>query len=457
MKLLKYLSICAALAFSSMAYAAFDTSVPFIVVQSVRGTYYFLQEGVYYATTSPNASVTAEAVGGIRPNFSASGGGSGSGTVADGANVALGSTTDAATTPGGAGTMSGKTRLITSQLDDAVNAITATNTQLPPATGTQTIANSMSVTPATSSVFTTNEVDSSALSGVGTCTSSCNSTTLLSGTTDGYSSITFQLTAAGTGTLTFQCSDDNFVATAITCDGVLLTAISSGNSTVTTAAAVGMWRFPVQSRYFRIQFTAYTSGTFTGVGYLRKTPFSTVTPSVHLGSTPTIAGGQQAESAARNGNALSVGCKARLTTHASAIADLDAVDCTGTADGALVTKPFSMESFDWNYAAASGGIANTTTAVTIKAAGASGIKNYLTAIDLMCEALTNATEVAIRDGAGGTVLWRTKVGTGGLLGGRHIYFPNPLVGTAATLMEVLTITASGAGACYFNASGYVAP
>ena len=74
----------------------------------------------------------------------------------------------------------------------------------------------------------------------------------------------------------------------------------------------------------------------------------------------------------------------------------------------------------------------------------------------MSEALTNATELAIRDGANGTVLWRTKIGTGGLPLA-NIKFDDPLRGTANTLLEVVTLTASGAGAVYFNAQGYIAP
>lgn len=111
---------------------------------------------------------------------------------------------------------------------------------------------------------------------------------------------------------------------------------------------------------------------------------------------------------------------------------------------------------DWSYSAAASGIVNTTTAVTFKAAGATGLRNYITSIDIMAEALTNATELCIRDGAAGTVLWRTKIGTGGLVNGRNIVFDTPLRGTAATLLEVITLTASGAGAVYFNAQGFTA-
>lgn len=128
----------------------------------------------------------------------------------------------------------------------------------------------------------------------------------------------------------------------------------------------------------------------------------------------------------------------------------------GTLIGVPVTKPYSIPEGEWSYGAAASGIVNTTTAVTIKTAAGAGIRNYITSIQVMSETLTNATELAIRDGAAGTVIWRTKIPTGGLPT-TTIAFPSPLKGTANTLLEVVTLTASGAGAVYFNAQGYAAP
>lgn len=107
----------------------------------------------------------------------------------------------------------------------------------------------------------------------------------------------------------------------------------------------------------------------------------------------------------------------------------------------------------WSYAAASGGIDNTTTAVTIKAA-TTGARNYITDIQVSHATLGAATELAIRDGAGGTVLWRMTLGT---VANENISvsFKTPIVGTAATLLEVVTLTAV-TGDVLFNAQGYSA-
>jgi hypothetical protein len=111
----------------------------------------------------------------------------------------------------------------------------------------------------------------------------------------------------------------------------------------------------------------------------------------------------------------------------------------------------------WQYAAATTGIVNTTTAVTIKAAAGAGNRNYISSIQLSSDALGAATEVAVRDGAGGTVLWRSKIATTGLLGGQSIPLASPIKGSANTLLEVVTLTASVTGGVFFNAQGFVAP
>lgn len=123
--------------------------------------------------------------------------------------------------------------------------------------------------------------------------------------------------------------------------------------------------------------------------------------------------------------------------------------------GQQIIKEYSAAGADWQYAAAAAGILNTTTAVTMKTAGGAGIRNYLTLLDLTWETLGAATELVVRDGASGTVIYRTKIGT--VAGSKTIQFLTPLRGTAATLMEIATLTASVTGAVYVNAQGYTGP
>jgi len=127
----------------------------------------------------------------------------------------------------------------------------------------------------------------------------------------------------------------------------------------------------------------------------------------------------------------------------------------GDTSGLLV-QHYALTGSRWSYAAAAGGITNTTTAVTIAAAAGAGLRNYLTGMQIFADTLGTATEIAIRDGAAGTVLWRGKIGTGGSFVGAEIKFTCPLKGTANTLMEFVTLTASGTGSVYVNAQGYTA-
>lgn len=105
----------------------------------------------------------------------------------------------------------------------------------------------------------------------------------------------------------------------------------------------------------------------------------------------------------------------------------------------------------WNYAAAASGIANTTTAVTIKAAVAA-VRNCITSFSLQSATLGAATEFAIRDGAAGAVLFRTQLQTTAMPL-HSVKLGTPLCGTVNTLLEVVTLTAA-TGGVYFNAQGF---
>lgn len=125
----------------------------------------------------------------------------------------------------------------------------------------------------------------------------------------------------------------------------------------------------------------------------------------------------------------------------------------GDANG-LVVQP-GLSATSWAYAAATGGIVNTTTAVTIKAAAGAGVRNFVCSISIAHDVLGAATEVALRDGASGTVMWRGKLqtpATDSSLGAGDITFSPCLKGTANTLTEFVTLTAV-TGGVFVNAVG----
>ena len=124
----------------------------------------------------------------------------------------------------------------------------------------------------------------------------------------------------------------------------------------------------------------------------------------------------------------------------------------GDANG-LVVQP-ALSATYWAFAGATGGIVNTTTAVTLKAAAGASVRNYICTLNVGHDALGAATELAVRDGAAGTVIFRMKLQTAANEGASEITFAPCLKGTANTLMEVVTLTATVTGGVFVNASGY---
>ena len=259
-----------------------------------------------------------------------------------------------------------------------------------------------------------------------------------------------QVVNAGTScTVTYEGSNDQSTWTPVV--GLLAnpnTATSPSSAMANTLSTTAItYQFPKRYKYFRARVQVYGSGTVS-VSYCLSAS------EVH----PVVAAsiwGQVPEGSTFSGNPVTIGVEARTSSKTS-VSNGQLVRPIGTTDGRMVVRPHSVPELEWSYVAAAGGILNTTTAVTLKTAAGAPYRNYLTSIQVQAEVLANATELAVRDGAGGTVLWRIKIPTTGL-DLKQIDFADPLKSTSATLLEVVTLTASGTGAVYFNAQGYVAP
>ena len=286
-----------------------------------------------------------------------------------------------------------------------------------------------------------------------------------------YRSAMVQVVSTGTGgTYIFEGSNDNVnFQTIPVYNQLILTGTPITAAITATASQIG-YVFAVNFRYIRLRIaTTITGGSIRAFSKFMRTPFSpainqiaqntagnlnttTTIASGTVTSVTTLANGQTAHSAASTGSPVRVGGRVNTALDTTLVQG-DAADLFQTSAGQVIQKPFGSAENDWQYAAAASGIVNTTTAVTIKAAGAASIRNFITGITIMAEALGAATELVIRDGAAGTVIFRTKIPATGLPT-TNIKFPTPLKGTAATLLEVATLTASVTGAVYFNAQGY---
>lgn len=269
----------------------------------------------------------------------------------------------------------------------------------------------------------------------------------------GYESISVQVTSAGTTcTLVYEFSEDQTTWTAaeLTVPG----AIAAGSTVASSSTAVGLFQFARLSRYFRVRCSVYGSGTVTVSGSLSKAPINRMVSARVLNSGFTSTG-VVAHDTAISGNPVRIGARGLSASYAT-VATGDTTDLITTLDGRLIINPLAIPENTWNYAAATGGISNTTTAVTVQAAHAT-LRNYITGIDISRDTLGAATEFVIRDGAGGTVLWRMKLGTTVITEGFSKTFSPPLRGTAATLTEIATLTASVTGGVFANLQGFVAP
>lgn len=133
------------------------------------------------------------------------------------------------------------------------------------------------------------------------------------------------------------------------------------------------------------------------------------------------------------------------------------VPATGNAVGAIgggggASAESAINS--WTYAAASGGITDTSD-VTLAAAPGAGMVNYLTDLQLANSDASVGTEVVIKSGS--TVLWRTFMPAGrpaALTGIPPIsfHFSRPLRAETNTALTAAAVTTSAE--VYINAQGF---
>lgn len=157
--------------------------------------------------------------------------------------------------------------------------------------------------------------------------------------------------------------------------------------------------------------------------------------------------GDAAHDAAIAGNPLRVAGRA-MSADYTAVATGDTADVLATLLGKLVTLPYALPGASWSYASPAA-VADTADDEA-KAAGAAGVRHYITSAQIFNADDSVGTEVVIKDGA--TVLFRGWCEQTG--GGVSAKFDPPLRGTAATVVNVANITNSAE--TYFNLQGFSA-
>lgn len=197
-------------------------------------------------------------------------------------------------------------------------------------------------------------------------------------------------------------------------------------------------------RYLRTITTAYTSGPVVCVILLRSTAISsTGATNVTLTSNAVTAVGTVA-AAGSPGNLLQVGYE--TVTAAAAALTASKVYPPGLSSASQVLiKPFCSVEQDWM---ANGVITSSTSAVALSAAGASGIRNYCTGVQLTNSSST-ATGIEILDGS--TVIWQGWL-PASMNQPMVVPFQTPLHGTAATAMNIQATVS--VASVYYSAQGY---
>lgn len=278
------------------------------------------------------------------------------------------------------------------------------------------------------------EPDGLAVSGTATSAGVLFTTSMI-----GYESITVQVTSAGSScTVTYETSEDgvNWQTTS----GLTVSNVGASANTSTSTTTV-ILQFSRKASNFRARVSTYGSGTVSVVGTLSKVPIAQF-GIIYVGGGSSAEGGGSA-------NPIAIGLEGRTSSKTS-VANASAVRPIATVDGRQITRLNSIPENEWQYAAASGGITNTSDVVLQAAAGA-GIKNYLTGLTL-ANASATATEVVVKDG-GSTVIWRMYLAANAPI--QNIKFITPLQSTANTALNVACITTGTQ--TYISAQGYKAP
>ena len=257
--------------------------------------------------------------------------------------------------------------------------------------------------------------------------------------TTGYNSIVVQLTGTWAGTQAFEVSNDGTTWSVV--GGWL---VAGAASPVNSPTANGHWVCPCAGRFFRVRFSAYTSGVAVVNLVLKNSPafFPASTPSVNISQIG--AGAIVAEDTASTANPLIVGGVVRTALPAATVVAGDAVRSTFSRSGQLVFKQFAPGDLDF--------IVNTTvttaTQTAIRAAQGANICQNVTQITYQN---TNATATTLTIQDASATLIAISVPASMTLA-QQLTFPTPLRGSANA---ALNYTAGTTGAnVLLNVTGF---
>jgi hypothetical protein len=252
--------------------------------------------------------------------------------------------------------------------------------------------------------------------------------------TTGYNSVVVQLAGTWAGTQTFEVSNDGTSWNA--CAGW---SVTGGATPVTSATANGHWILPCLGRFFRVRFSAYTSGIAAVNLVLKNQPafFPANSPSIAANSSVNVsqvgAGAIVAEDTASTANPIIVGGVARTALPAATVAAGDAVRATMTLSGQIVTKQNASADLDFYVNT----IATGNLQSLLRAAQGAAVRQNVTQITYQNTAATAST-FTLQDAS--TTLVTISV-PASMTEPRQLIFPTPLRGSNNVALNFVNGTA----------------
>ena len=322
----------------------------------------------------------------------------------------------------------------------ASTALVATNTARIPGQGLAGPANSLPVVFCSDVALTgpaAQTTGNNILTGDGSATScdQYNGVLLQIQTTVGVSggAVTFEQSADGTNWAALQVLD-------------VATQNANPVTTLTLAAStVRLFGASLFCRFLRVRIsTTVVGGSIQGMAVFSQNSPMPLTRNVQQATASqlnaTVVGsgnftvvGPGAHSAASSGNPVRVAGRVNTAVDTTLVAG-DTADLFVSSSGQLVQKPYASAELDWQYT----GVLTTTTAQAVRAAGAAGVRNYVTGLQYQNTNATTTT-VLVLDGATLVAQYNAPAN---MAVPAVIGFATPLRGTAATALNVNCGTAA---------------
>ncbi len=150
-----------------------------------------------------------------------------------------------------------------------------------------------------------------------------------------------------------------------------------------------------------------------------------------------MANGTGTHDSAVGSTVLQEGCKA-LTSEPTAVANADATHAACDSVGKRITLPYANPENSLVGLITTAMTGTSDTAVTGMGAQGAGVRNYLTQCTVSNSHATVGTDIVLKDGSGGSVLWTFPAAAN--YGGAVVPFPTPIKTTANTALYAANIT-----------------